>query len=113
MSGMAGGEAGRATLREGVVDAGGVGLLVQHLASANLSLRLMACGALLNATASATAAAAVVDASADTKLEGKPASVPGLEMLVRRCHVTSYRPWLAPLEMYDCLVLMAPWHHGT
>ena len=88
MSGMAGGEAGRAMLREGVVDAGGVGLLVQHLASANLSLRLMACGALLNATASATAAAAVVDASADTKLEGKPASVPGLEMIVRRCHVT-------------------------
>ena len=46
----------------------------------------MACGALLNATASAAAAAAVVDASADTKIEGKPTSVPGLEMLVRQLH---------------------------
>ena len=35
---------------------------------------------------SAAAAAAVVDASADTKIEGKPTSVPGLEMLMRQLH---------------------------
>ncbi len=84
MNAMAGEEAVRAALREEVVEAGGIGSLVNCLGSSNLALKLMACGTLLNATVAGSAAAAVVEASVDTKSEGKIVPVNGLEMLVRQ-----------------------------